>query len=222
LQPYISEVAVMGLFTTALALGAGYYAGMRLGDRPVRAVRDARDQMRGRAEAVGAQASDLRTRASDAARALQSRVAGAAGDTTLDVRAVREVMSAAPETVDIDTSVREAAEKMRVADIGNVIVTENGQVRGILTDRDIAVRAVSEGKDPNAAKVGDIMTPSPVTIEPSESVKAAIDLMHQHDIRRLPVVQKGLPVGVVALADVSMSPRAQPLLADISTAPPNN
>ena len=138
------------------------------------------------------------------------------------MRAVREVMSAAPETVDIDTSIREAAEKMRVADIGNVIVTENGQVKGILTDRDIAVRAVSEGRDPDAAKVGDIMTPSPVTIGPSESVKAAIDLMHQHDIRRLPVVESGRPVGVVALADVSMSPRVQPLLADISTAPPNN
>lgn len=210
----------MGLFTTALAVGAGYYAGMKLGDRPVRAVRDARDQMRGRAEAVGTQASDLRTRASEAARAVRSRVA--AGDATLDVRAVREVMSAAPETVDIDTSIREAAEKMRVADIGNVIVTENGQVRGILTDRDIAVRAVSEGRDPDAAKVGDIMTPSPVMIGPSESVKAAIDLMHQHDIRRLPVVKSGRPVGVVALADVSMSPRVQPLLADISTAPPNN
>ena len=210
----------MGLVTTALALGAGYYAGMKLGDRPVRAVRDARDQMRGGAEAVGAQASDLRTRASEAARAIRSRVA--MGDAALDVRAVREVMSATPETVEIDTSVREAAEKMRVADIGNVIVTENGQVRGILTDRDIAVRAVSEGRDPDAAKVGDIMTPSPVTIAPSESVKAAIDLMHQHDIRRLPVEENGRPVGVVALADVSTSPRAQPLLADISTAPPNN
>ena len=210
----------MGLFTTTLALGAGYYAGMKLGDRPVRAARDAKDQMRGRAEAVGTQASDLRTRASEAARAVRSRLA--VGDATLDVRAVREVMSAAPETVDIETSIREAAEKMRVADIGNVIVTEDGQVRGILTDRDIAVRAVSEGRDPDAAKVGDIMTPSPVMIGPSESVKAAIDLMHQHDIRRLPVVKSGRPVGVVALADVSMSPRVQPLLADISTAPPNN
>jgi CBS domain-containing protein len=210
----------MGLFTTALALGAGYYAGMRLGDRPVRAVRDAADQMRGTAESVGTQATDLRTRASGAARALRSRVA--TGDATLDAREVREVMSAMPETVDIDTSVREAAEKMRVADIGNVIVAENGHVRGILTDRDIAVRAVSEGKDPDATKAGDIMTPSPITIAPTESVKAAIDLMHRHDIRRLPVVANGRPVGVVALADVSMSPSAQPLLADISTAPPNN
>ena len=83
----------MGLFTTTLALGAGYYAGMKLGDRPVRAVRDAKDQMRGRAEAVGTQASDLRTRASEAARAVRSRLA--VGDATLDVRAVREVMSAA-------------------------------------------------------------------------------------------------------------------------------
>jgi CBS domain-containing protein len=81
---------------------------------------------------------------------------------------------------------------------------------------------VAEGRDPDAATVGDIMTPSPVMIGPSESVKAAIDLMHQHDIRRLPVVTSGRPVGVVALADVSMSPRVQPLLADISTAPPNN
>jgi CBS domain-containing protein len=212
----------MGLFTTALALGAGYYAGMRLGDRPVRAVRDAADQVRGRAEGVSAQASDLRTRASEAARAVQSRVAGAVGDTTLDLREVREVMSASPETVDVGTTIREAAEKMRVADIGNVIVTENGQVKGIVTDRDIAVRAVSEGRDPAATKVREIMTASPVTVAPNSSVKEAIDLMHQHDIRRLPVVDGGQPVGVVAIGDVSMSPRAQPLLADISTAPPNN
>ena len=212
----------MGLFTTALALGAGYYAGMRMGDRPVRAVRDAADQMRGRAESVGAQATDLRTRASEAARAVQSRVAGAVGDTTLDVREVREVMSTSPEAVDIGTSLREAAEKMRVADIGNVIVTEKGQVRGIVTDRDIAVRAVAEGRDPDSTTVGDVMTAAPVTISPSSSVREAIDLMHQHDIRRLPVVEGGRPVGVVALGDVSMSPRAQPLLADISTAPPNN
>jgi CBS domain-containing protein len=66
------------------------------------------------------------------------------------------------------------------------------------------------------------MTPSPVMIGPSESVKAAIDLMHQHDIRRLPVVKSGRPVGIVAMADVSTSPRVQPLLANISTAPPNN
>jgi CBS domain-containing protein len=212
----------MGLFTTALALGAGYYAGMKLGDRPVRAVRDARAQIRGGAESVGAQASDLRTRATEAARAVQSRVAGAVADTTLDLREVREVMSTAPETVDVETSIRDAAEKMRVADIGNVVVTENGQVKGIVTDRDIAVRAVSEGRDPDTTIVGDVMTAAPVTISPNESVKEAIDLMHQHDIRRLPVVENGRPVGVVALADVSMSPRTQPLVADISTAPPNN
>jgi CBS domain-containing protein len=210
----------MGLFTTAISFGAGYYAGMRLGQRPVTAVRGAVDQVRGRAEAVGAQAGDLRARASATARAVQSRVTGS-GDATLDIREIREVMSMAPETVDAGTPIREAAEAMRRADIGNVIVVENDRVTGIVTDRDIAVRAVAEGRSATT-KVRDVMTQAPVTIAPNASVKEAIDLMHQHDIRRLPVVEDGRPVGVVALADVSMSPSAQPLLADISTAPPNN
>jgi CBS domain-containing protein len=213
----------MGLFTNAMSFGAGYYAGMRLGNRPVTAVRGAVGQVRGRAEAVGAQAGDLRARASATARAVQSRVAGAtSGDATLDLREIREVMSAAPETVEAGTPIREAAEAMRQADIGNVIVVEDDRVTGILTDRDIAVRAVAEGRDPATTRVRDVMTSSPVTIAPTASVKEAIDMMHEHDIRRLPVVENGRPVGVVALGDVSMSPSAQPLLADISTAPPNN
>jgi CBS domain-containing protein len=174
----------MGMFTNAISFGAGYWAGMRLGHRPVTAVRGAVDQARGRAEAVGAQASGLRDRASATARAVQSRLAG---DATIDVRELREVMSVAPETVEARTPIRDAAEMMRKADIGNVVVIENDQIRGILTDRDIAVRAVAEGRDPATTMAGDIMTPSPITIAPTATVREAIDMMHQHDVRRLPV-----------------------------------
>jgi CBS domain-containing protein len=140
----------------------------------------------------------------------------------LDIREIRQVMTAAPETVELDTPIRDAAALMERADIGNVIVVHDGQVEGIVTDRDIAVRVVAAGRDPVTAAVSDIMTAFPATIAPMASVHEAIELMREHEVRRLPVVEAGRPIGVVALADLSSSPEAQALLADISLAPPNN
>jgi CBS domain-containing protein len=144
------------------------------------------------------------------------------GGRTMDVREVREVMTAAPETVDLDAAIRDAASLMSRSDIGNVIVEEGGLIRGIVTDRDIAIRVVAEGGDPATMTVSQVMTPFPATIPPTASVHEAVQLMREHDVRRLPVVEAGRPIGVVALADLSSSPEAQALLADLSFAPPNN
>ena len=204
----------MGLFGTLIGFGAGYVAGMRLGDKPVTAVRDAMGQAKERATTVASQASETASRTMGAVEsALPSSV---------DVRSVREVMTPAPKTVEVSATLADAARIMEKEDIGSVIVTESGKVAGIVTDRDIAIRAIAVGKDPSTTKASEAMTRSPVTIEPTATVQEAIDVMRRRDVRRVPVVEDGRPVGVVSLADVAATSQARSVLADISAAPPNN
>lgn len=201
----------MGLFGTLISFGAGYAAGMKFGDKPVNAFRNVKEEARDKASTLAQTASDLRSRAMGE------------GGGTIDVRTVREVMSAALETVTPDTSLADAAKVMDRADIGDVLIVDGtDQLRGIVTDRDIAIRAVAEGRDPNSTTVEEIMTPAVETISSSATVREAIETMRRHDIRRLPVVDGGSPIGVVSLGDLAMSPGSQSVLADLSTAPPNN
>jgi CBS domain-containing protein len=200
----------MGLFGTLISFGAGYVAGMKFGDKPVKAVRNARDEARDKASSLAQTASSWR-----------SKAMGDGG--SIDVRTVREVMSGAPETVTQETTLADAAKVMDRADIGDVLVVDGtGQLRGIVTDRDIAIRAVAEGRDPNTTTVGEVMTPTVETIPSTATVQEAIATMRRHDIRRLPVVDGGGPIGVVSLGDLAMSPESRSVLADLSTAPPNN
>jgi CBS domain-containing protein len=200
----------MGLFGTLISFGAGYVAGMKFGDKPVKAVRNARDEARDKASSLAQTASSWR-----------SKAMGDGG--SIDVRTVREVMSGAPETVTPETTLADAAKVMDRADIGDVLVVDGtGQLRGIVTDRDIAIRAVAEGRDPNTTTVGEVMTPTVETIPSTATVQEAIATMRRHDIRRLPVVDGGGPIGVVSLGDLAMSPESRSVLADLSTAPPNN
>ena len=201
----------MGLFGTLISFGAGYAAGMKFGDKPVNAFRNVKEEARDKASTLAQTASDLRSRAMGE------------GGSTIDVRTVREVMSAAPETVTPDASLADAAKVMDRADIGDVLIVDGtDQLCGIVTDRDIAIRAVAEGRDPNTTTVEKIMTPTVETISSSAMVREAIETMRRHDIRRLPVVDGGSPIGVVSLGDLAMSPGSQSVLADLSTAPPNN
>jgi CBS domain-containing protein len=132
-------------------------------------------------------------------------------------------MSGTPETVTPETTLADAAKVMERADIGDVLIVDGTrQLRGIVTDRDIAIRAVAEGRDPNTTTVDEIMTPTVETISSSATVREAIETMRRHDIRRLPVVAGGSPIGVVSLGDLAMSPGSRSVLADLSAAPPNN
>jgi CBS domain-containing protein len=117
-------------------------------------------------------------------------------------RSIKEVMTSDPRTVDAADSVADAAKIMAEADVGAVIVVEDGQVSGIVTDRDIAVRAVAEGRDPSGTKAGEIATGSPTTLSPDDSVDDAVKAMEEQNVRRLPVVEDGRPVGIVSLGDV--------------------
>lgn len=137
-------------------------------------------------------------------------------------RDVREVMTPLPATVSTASTLAEAAEKMRRHDAGAMIVLDDGQrVCGILTDRDIAVRAVAEGRDPKTTKVGEVASKDLQTLSPTDSVADAVRLMRERDVRRLPVVEDGRPVGVVSIGDLAQERDPDSALADISRAPGN-
>jgi len=131
-------------------------------------------------------------------------------------------MTRDPRTVNASDTIVDAARTMNEADIGDVVVVDNGDVQGIVTDRDIVVRAIAEGRDPQSTSVSDVCTTGIDTIEPSASVDDALRKMREADIRRLPVVQDGRPVGIVSLGDLAVEREPDSTLADISAASPDN
>ena len=133
---------------------------------------------------------------------------------------VEEIMTRSTQTVDVGDSIQDAARAMRDSDIGDVIVTDGGQVAGIVTDRDIVVRAIADGRDASTT-ISDVCTTGVEAIEPGASVDEALQKMREHDIRRLPVVQDGSPVGIVSLGDLAVEREPDSTLADISAAAPD-
>jgi CBS domain-containing protein len=134
---------------------------------------------------------------------------------------VSEVMTADPRTVATDDSLTDAAKIMRDEGVGAVIVTENQQVWGIVTDRDIAVRGIAEGKDPAQTAVDEVSSRDLTVLSPDQETGEAVRLMTEKGIRRLPVVEDGKPVGIVSLGDLAQKLDPESALADISAAPPN-
>jgi CBS domain-containing protein len=134
---------------------------------------------------------------------------------------VEEIMTRDPRTVDAGDTIVDAARVMRDADIGDVVVMEDGQVSGIVTDRDIVVRAIAEGRDADSTSVGDVCTTGVETVDPSASVDDALRIMRDHDIRRLPVAKSGRPVGIISLGDLAVEREPESTLADISAASPD-
>ena len=136
-------------------------------------------------------------------------------------RTVEEIMTRNPRTVNADDPVIEAARIMRDDDIGDVIVVENGTVEGIVTDRDIVVRGVAGGHDPESTPVRAACTTGVEALEPGATVDDALRKMREADIRRLPVVEGGRPVGIVSLGDLAVEREPDSTLADISAASPD-
>jgi CBS domain-containing protein len=137
-------------------------------------------------------------------------------------RTVEEIMTRDPRTVSASDTIIDAARVMNESDIGDVVVVDGDQVRCIVTDRDIVVRAVAQGRDPQSTSVGDVCTSDLVTIEPEASVDDALQKMRDADIRRLPVVRDGRPVGILSLGDLAVEREPDSTLADISAASPDN
>jgi CBS domain-containing protein len=134
-------------------------------------------------------------------------------------KSIRDVMTADPRTVKSDAPIAEAAKAMKEADAGAVVVQDNGAPTGILTDRDIAIRAVAEGRDPDTP-VSEVATTDVTALSADDSIEDAVKLMREKDIRRLPVVDDDKTVGIVSLGDLAQAEDESSVLADISSAPP--
>ena len=108
-----------------------------------------------------------------------------------------------------EDSIEKAAQLMKQHDVGSIPVCSGSQVVGIVTDRDIALRCVAAGQSSQQQKVGDIMTSDPVLGKPDMDVNDAAMIMSQKQIRRLPIVESGSLVGMLALGDISVEPTQQ-------------
>ena len=116
---------------------------------------------------------------------------------------VGDVMTPGVEIVPADTTVRDAALVMAEHDIGAVLVGPEGKPAGILTDRDIIIRVVVEGRDPGAVAAGEVMSSTLFTCRDDDPVEAALGRMEERQVRRLPVVDAdGRLVGIVARSDL--------------------
>lgn len=119
-------------------------------------------------------------------------------------KTVRDVMTAPVRSATPSQSLADAAMLMKEKDVGSLPVVDGERLIGILTDRDIVVRVVAERVDPQALTIGDVASRDPVSIEPEEDLDEALTLMARHRIRRLPVVEEGRLVGMLAQADVAL------------------
>jgi CBS domain-containing protein len=136
---------------------------------------------------------------------------------------IREVMTPDPACVKADDLLIDAAKSMSQGDFGAVVVVnDDGSVRGILTDRDIVVRAVAESKDPAATVVSEVFTTEPTTLSPDDSLDEAVNALRESHVRRLPVVEGSDVVGIVSIGDLAQARDEKSALADISSAAPNN
>ena len=116
----------------------------------------------------------------------------------------REVMTEGCECVGEKESIRAAAEKLASLNVGSMpICGEDDRLKGMLTDRDIAVKVVAAGKDPESTTAGDLAQGKPVTIGADDSLEEALSVMSEHQVRRLPVIDGHDLVGIVSQADVA-------------------
>jgi len=136
-------------------------------------------------------------------------------------KTVQDVMTLDPITLPPSASLIDAAKTMRDGGIGDVVVIDGEEVLGIVTDRDIVVRGIADARDPQSTTLIDICSRELTTVSPNDQVGTAVRLMREHAIRRLPVVLRGRPVGIVTLGDLAVEQDRGSALADVSAAPPN-
>ena len=137
-------------------------------------------------------------------------------------QSVGEIMTKDVSTLESSSTIAEAARLMRDNDTGAIVIADGGDMRGLLTDRDIAVRAIAEGRSPDETTVGEIASTDLVSLEPNSTIDDAVNAMRKANVRRLPVVEGGSPVGIISLGDLAMARDEESALADISSASPSN
>jgi len=128
----------------------------------------------------------------------------------------RDIMSRNIRIIPTGTSLRAAAELMRQMDVGILPVSDKGRIVGMLSDRDIAVRAVAEGADPSATSAGEVMTESVISCYEDEDARSVAQLMSERGVRRVMVVnRKDEAVGIVSIDDLAMRPETRALADEV-------
>lgn len=138
-----------------------------------------------------------------------------------NTKTIKDIMTAYPTTLPADATIADAARAMREKNIGDVIVLDDSTVCGIVTDRDIVIRALAEAGEPRSVKLGQICSRQLTTLEPDAKIGEAVQIMRDKALRRLPVVENGKPIGIVSLGDLAQERDGKSALAHISSAPPN-
>ena len=128
---------------------------------------------------------------------------------------VRDVMTPGPIGVDYDQSVGEAARAMRDWGVGAILVVSNGSLYGLVTDRDLVVRAVAEERGADEP-VGPLSSANLIGVDADADVHEAMRLMRQHGVRRLPVLEDGQVAGIVSLGDLAMQDEPDLALAQLT------
>lgn len=136
---------------------------------------------------------------------------------------VRERMTKDPVVLDAESTIADAARRMRDQDIGDVLV-EMDSGYGIATDRDITVRAVAAGWDPEERTIADVASTGLEMVTPDDDLEEVVTRMREHDVRRVPVCETTdqRPVGILSMGDLAVMRDEDSVLADISAAPSNN
>jgi CBS domain-containing protein len=132
---------------------------------------------------------------------------------------VRELMTESPTALDAAASVAQAARQMREMQVGDVLVTKENELCGIVTDRDIVLRCIALDRDPAMTPLETICSRQPTTLSPDDDTDRAMELMRDHAIRRLPVVAGRRLVGIVSLGDLAIDRDRESVLGEISAAP---
>jgi CBS domain-containing protein len=135
---------------------------------------------------------------------------------------VEQVMTRDPVRLQVDTTLDEAAKVMRDKDIGDVVVVDSGRLVGVVTDRDIVVRAVADGIAPADTTLGSVVSKDLVTIRPDASARDAALLMRDRAVRRILVCDEDELIGIVSIGDLAVDIDPESVLGGISGAAPNN
>ena len=138
----------------------------------------------------------------------------------------RDIMTGNADCVSVNDTLADAAKKLRDLDVGAMpICGDDNRLKGMLTDRDIVVKGVAEGRDPSATRVSDFAEGKPVTIGADDTVEETLRTMKEHGVRRLPVIDGHDLIGIVSQADVARNlpdDKIGDLVEAISSAPSNS
>jgi CBS domain-containing protein len=137
------------------------------------------------------------------------------------MQTVADLMTRPTATCPADAEIRAAAALMRDRDTGDVVVVDHDTVRGIVTDRDIVVRALADGKGPETP-LAEVLSGQVVAVAPDDRIEKVVDLMREHAVRRIPVVDGGRLAGVISIGDLAIERDPDSALADISAVRENS